>query len=84
MPYGMPLVEEMLADSFLHQLFEQFFQTLHEEAGQVQAALKTASTQLQLLLQHKLNWQFDVQEVGDDDDDNEYAPVIVQLEEACR
>lgn len=77
----MPLVQELLADSFLQQLFAQFFQTLHEEARLVQPNLKAASTQLQTLLRQRLQWDFDMKEVGDDDDD-EYAPVIVQLDEA--
>lgn len=85
-PYGMPVVEELLADSFLRHLFGQFFQVLHEEAAMVQSALKAASTQLHMLLRHKLDWQFHVQEVGtggdNDDDDDEYAPVIVQLDDA--
>lgn len=79
-PFGMPVVEELLADSFLQQLFGQFFQVLHEEGGVVQPKLKAASSQLQMLLRLKLGWEFDLEEVEDEDD--EYAPVVVQLDEA--
>lgn len=81
-PVGMPLAEEMLADSFLQQLFGQFLQYLHEESLRVQPKLKAVSRQLQELFQQKLGWDFGWQVIGpDDDDDDEYAPVIVQLDD---
>ena len=79
-PFGMPMVEELLVDSFLQQIFGQFFQTLHEEGAQVQPKLKAFSSQLQTLFRHKLGWEFDLEELEGEED--EYAPVVVQLDEA--
>lgn len=78
----MPVLEEMLADSFLQQLFGQFFQALHEEGSLVQPKLKAVSTQLQSLLRQKLGWDFEWEVIGEEDEDDEYAPVVVQLDEA--
>ena len=68
-----------MADSFLQQLFSQFFCVLHEAAG-VSPKLQAASKQLQQLLQQKLAWEFEIWDVGVDEEDDEYAPVVVQLD----
>ncbi len=75
------MVEELLADSFLQQLFARFFGMLHEEAASVDRRLQAASKQVQQLLQQKLGWEFDFQDVGLDEEEDEYAPVVVQLDE---
>ena len=81
-PLGMAsMVEEFLADSFLHQLFAKFFGMLHEEASVVNRQLQTVSKQVQQLLEQRLGWDFDVQGFGQDDEEDEYAPVIVQLDD---
>ncbi|DBA72231.1 TPA: hypothetical protein ACH3X2_010623 [Trebouxia sp. C0005] len=79
-PFGIPIIEELLADSFLQQLFAQFFNMLHEEAATVNAKLLAASKQVQQLLQEKLGWEFDFQDVGLDEEEDEYAPTVVQLD----
>jgi hypothetical protein len=79
-PFGIPIIEELLADSFLQQLFAQFFSMLHEEAATVNSKLLAASKQVQQLLQEKLGWEFDFQDVGLDEEEDEYAPTVVQLD----
>ena len=80
-PFGMPLmVEEFLADSFLQQLFAKFFSMLHEEAPLVGFKLQSVSKQLQQLLKQRLRWDCKVQGIGQEDEDDEYAPVVVQLD----
>ena len=84
MPAAFPLVEEMLADSFLHQAFQRFFEGLQDQAASaVPAELATASQQLQACLQRRLGWDFAVQDLGHPDSDDEYAPVVVALNEAA-
>ena len=80
MPAAFPLVEEMLADSFLQQAFQRFFEGLQDQA--VPPELASASQQLQACLQRRLGWDFAVQDLGHPDSDDEYAPVVVALSEA--
>ena len=75
------MVEELLADSFLQQLFAHFFEMLEEEAAAVDNQLQLASKHVQQFLQQKLGCGFDFQDVGLDEDDDEFAPVVVQLDE---
>lgn len=75
------MVEELLADSFLQQLFAQFFGMLHEEVAAANPQLHAVSKRVQQLLQQKLGWEFDFRDVGLDEEDDEYAPVVVQLDE---
>jgi len=35
---------------------------------------------VQQLLQEKLGWEFDFQDVGLDEEEDEYAPTVVQLD----
>ena len=80
-PFGMAsMVEEFLADSFLQQLFAKFFGMLYEEAPKLNSQVQSVSKQLQQLLEQRLGWDFDVHSVGQDDEDDEYAPVVVQLD----
>ncbi len=79
-PFGIPIIEELLADSFLQQLFAHFFSMLHEEGATVNSKLLAASKQVQQLLQEKLGWEFDFQDVGLDEEEDEYAPTVVQLD----
>ena len=73
----------MLADSFLHQAFQRFFEGLQDQATRaVPPELASASQQLQACLQRSLGWDFAVQELGHPDSDDEYAPVVVALNEA--
>ena len=83
MPAAFPLVEEMLADNFLHQAFQRFFEGLQDRtASAVPSELASASQQLQTCLQRCLGWDFAVQDVRQPDSDDEYAPVVVALNEA--
>ena len=83
MPAAFPLVDEMLADSFLHQAFQRFFEGLQDQAASaVPAELASASQQLQAGLQRRLGWHFAVQDLEHPDSDDEYAPVVVALNEA--
>ena len=79
-PFGLaPMVEEFLADSFLQQLFAHFFGMLYE-APKLNSQVQSVSKQLQRLLEQRLRWEFNVHSVGQDDEDDEYAPVVVQLD----
>lgn len=80
-PFGLAsMVEEFLADSFLQQLFAKFFGMLYEEALRLNSQVQSVSRQLQRLLEQRLGWDFDVHGVGQDDEGDEYAPVVVQLD----
>lgn len=80
-PFGMAaMVEEFLADSFLQQLFAKYFAMLADEAPVLNRQLQSVSKQVQQLLEQRLGWDFQVQGVGQDDDEDEYAPVVVQLD----
>ena len=84
MPFGVPMVEDLLSDSFLQQLFAQFFTMLHEESAAVDNQLKAVCKQLQNVLHTRLGWDFafeSLQQNEQDDEDDEYAPVVVQLED---
>eukprot|EP00891_Asterochloris_glomerata_P008767 jgi/Astpho2/8767/e_gw1.00128.29.1_t len=84
MPAAFPLVEEMLADSFLHQAFQRFFEGLQDQAtSAMPPGLAKASQQLQACLQRRLGWDFAVQDLGHPDSDDEYAPVVVALNEVA-
>ena len=74
------MVSEFLADSFLQQLFAKFFAMLHEEQAVVKRPMKVLAKQLQQILEQQLGWDFTVQCIGQDDADDEYAPVVVQLD----
>lgn len=79
-PFGMAsIVEEFLADSFLQQLFAKFFGVLNEEAP-INSQIRSVSKKVQQLLEQRVGWDFVVQGVGQDDVDDEYAPVVVQLD----
>ena len=80
-PFGMAsMVEEFLADSFLQQLFAKYFGMLGDEAPVVNRQLQSVSKQVQQLLEQRLGWDFDVQGTGQNDEEDEYAPVVVQLD----
>ena len=50
------------------------------EAPKLNSQVQSVSKQLQRLLEQRLGWEFDVHSVGQDDEDDEYAPVVVQLD----
>lgn len=79
-PFGMAsVVEEFMADSFLQQLFAKFFGMVNEEVS-ANSQIRSVSKQVQQLLEQRLGWDFVVQGVGQNDIDDEYAPVVVQLD----
>ena len=83
MPAPFPVVEEMLADNFWHQAFQRFSEGLQDHtASAVPSELASASQQLQACLQRCLGWDFAVQAVRQPDSNDEYAPVVVALNEA--
>lgn len=80
-PFGMAsLVDEFLADSFLQQLFAKYFGMLDDEAPLLNRQLQAVSRQVQQLLEQRLGWYFAVQGIGQDEEVDEYAPVVVQLD----
>ena len=79
-PFGLAsMVEEFLADSFLQQLFAKFFGMLYE-APNLNTQVQSLSKQLQRLLEQRLGWGLDEHGYGQGDEDDEYAPVVVQLD----
>lgn len=89
-PLGIPLVEELLPDSFLRRQFGAFFEVLHDAGGQVPAPLMQQASQLEALLRDRLGWDYRVKELGggkggvaldttDDYVDDEDQPVVVEL-----
>ncbi|KAK9826103.1 hypothetical protein WJX81_003949 [Elliptochloris bilobata] len=75
-PLGLPIAEELLADSFLRRLFARFFEAVRE-GGPRGAPVQAEVDALRRLLAERLGWDFDASELGDED--NEDAPVVVEL-----
>ncbi|MCL7042449.1 hypothetical protein MKW94_017577 [Papaver nudicaule] len=69
-------------DSFLHHLCKNFF-SLIQEASVIDGDLLSWTRKLEQLLQTTLGWEFTHNGAGDDlyDEDDEFAPVIVMLDE---
>ncbi|GBF99801.1 hypothetical protein Rsub_12554 [Raphidocelis subcapitata] len=64
-PLGLPLVEELLPDSFLRRRFAAFFEVLQEApGGRVPPALAQEAAQLESLLRDRLGWDFRVSQLG--------------------
>ncbi|GFR44545.1 hypothetical protein Agub_g5816, partial [Astrephomene gubernaculifera] len=77
------LVEEVLLsgggrECFLRHHLGTFFEVLREaEGGRLDARLRQEASELRALLSRALGWQFDGVQVLGEDDDDEYAPVVV-------
>ncbi|KAK9829455.1 hypothetical protein WJX72_005966 [[Myrmecia] bisecta] len=79
-PFGLPVMEELMADSFLKRLLARFFEMLHEAGGQVPAPLDQKARALQKLLDRQLGWRFGVAELDNEiEEEDEDAPVVVDL-----
>jgi hypothetical protein len=76
-PLGLPMVEELIEDSFLRSLSRRFFEALEDAAEAVPADLSAVAEELWQVLAERLNWDFRVEELGGSDD--EFAPVVVEL-----
>lgn len=77
-PYGSPMMDELLEDSFLHRLCSQFFGMLHEERAAVAPALAAAAGRVSELLASTLGWGAAVvTELGAEAEDED-APVVVE------
>ena len=96
---GVPLVEELLPDSFLRRRFAAFFELLAEAGGAgVPPQVARQAAELEALLRARLKWDFRVRELraeggggdgsgdGDDnaEDDDEDGPVVVELTDEQR
>ncbi|CAL1413417.1 unnamed protein product [Linum trigynum] len=71
------------ADSFLHQLFKEFF-SLVQEASVVDGDLLTWARKLKELVENELGWEFQHGSTVDGiyfAEDDEYAPVVEMLED---
>ncbi|PNW83398.1 hypothetical protein CHLRE_05g244750v5 [Chlamydomonas reinhardtii] len=81
------LVEELLLggggrDCFLRHHLATFLAVLREAApGEVEPALAAEAAELRALLGRLVGWQFDGLELLGEDEDDEYAPVVVELPE---
>eukprot|EP00850_Spirogloea_muscicola_P021903 SM000267S09854 [mRNA] locus=s267:126196:129940:+ [translate_table: standard] len=78
---------ELGQDTFLYGLFKDFFAVLGE-ARQIDGELHIQAKRLRQLLEDKLGWNLEVQELEPQqlldavDSDDEYAPVVVAEDEA--
>ncbi|EIE22542.1 AAR2-domain-containing protein [Coccomyxa subellipsoidea C-169] len=77
-PLGLPMTDELLADSFLKRLFARFYDMLHSAGGRVPPQLQAEASRLQQVLEAGLGWSFSVGELAGESDDED-APVIVEL-----
>ncbi|GIL90158.1 hypothetical protein Vretimale_16402 [Volvox reticuliferus] len=83
--HGASLVEEVLLggsgrDCFLRHHLAAFIEVLREAGpGVVDPRIQHEMTQLRAVLRQAVGWQFDGIQVLGEDDDDEYAPVVVEL-----
>ncbi|CAL8470508.1 g10050 [Coccomyxa elongata] len=78
-PLGLPMTEELLADSFLKRLFARFYDMLHTAGGSVNPQLQQAEARrLQQTLEAGMGWDFSIGELAGESDDED-APVVVEL-----
>ncbi|PRW45575.1 AAR2-like protein [Chlorella sorokiniana] len=83
-PLGAPIVDELLQDSFLRRLTTQFFQMLHEERAQVSPGLAEQAAAVSGVLQRTLGWGVQIVTDLDESEDDEDAPVVVELPEGVQ
>jgi hypothetical protein len=83
-PFGLAMVDELLADSFLRALFCRFYEGLAEEpAGglpPVPAAVQATADRLAAVVEGRLGWRLGCgggQGRGDEDEDEDDGPVVV-------
>jgi A1 cistron-splicing factor AAR2 len=83
-PFGLAMVDELLADSFLRSLFRRFYGGLaRREAGlaPVPPAVRAAADRLAAVVQARLGWRLSSGSAGEgeeeEDDEDEDGPVIV-------
>ncbi|KAG1676959.1 hypothetical protein FOA52_014835 [Chlamydomonas sp. UWO 241] len=85
-PFGVPMVEELLPDSFLRRCFGSFFQMLQENSSEVSGELATEVAGAKAVLRSRLGWEYDMRMLyadddDDDDGDDDDLPVIVDTSE---
>ncbi|CAN1122837.1 Protein AAR2 homolog [Linum perenne] len=71
------------ADSFLHRLFKEFF-TLLQEASVIDGDLLSWSRKLKEMVENELGWELQQSNSADGlyfEEDDEYAPAVVKLED---
>eukprot|EP00798_Chlamydomonas_sp_ICE-L_P014528 gene14528-20559_t len=73
-PFGVPLVEELLPDSFLRKSFAEFFGMMQENSADLSADLQREAQELKKLLRSTLGWEFDMQLLCDGSEDEEDLP----------
>ncbi|GAX79849.1 hypothetical protein CEUSTIGMA_g7289.t1 [Chlamydomonas eustigma] len=79
---GLPLIEELLPDSFLRKSFGGFFHTLQDNMDRVSNQLHREVQVLKKVLRAGLGWDFDIRILGEDDsEDEDDMPVIVDVNE---
>ncbi|KAI8464490.1 MAG: AAR2-domain-containing protein [Monoraphidium minutum] len=86
-PLGLPLVEELLPDSFLRRQFGAFFGMLEDSGGDVPPPLAQKALALEALLRDRLGWDYRITQLGgggggSDEGGDEDQPVLVELSEA--
>ena len=78
-PFGVPMADELLADSFLRALVKRFYGHLREAGpAPVPADVSAAAAGLAAVVRARLGWEVDGGEGEDDeDDDDDDGPVVV-------
>lgn len=80
-PLGTPMVEELLADSFLRRLCTGWLRWVASEGSAVPQPLSDAATSVSVLLQRALGWECGPLEElggGDDEGEDDDGPVVVE------
>uniref|UniRef100_A0A061R3I3 A1 cistron-splicing factor AAR2 n=1 Tax=Tetraselmis sp. GSL018 TaxID=582737 RepID=A0A061R3I3_9CHLO len=77
-PFGVPMVEELLAASFLRPLLGGWLEDIQDPAAEVEPDLRQEGRRIRDLLAKRLGMDLAADELSAGDQGDEYAPVIVE------
>mmetsp|Transcript_39536 Transcript_39536/g.112109 ORF Transcript_39536/g.112109 Transcript_39536/m.112109 type:complete len:435 (-) Transcript_39536:116-1420(-) len=78
-PFGVTMVEELLAASFLKPVLGNWMEDLEDAGGAVDPELLREAQLIRSLLSRRLGIHLGLTALGEEDEDDEYAPVVVDL-----
>ena len=82
MSFGLPMMDELLSDSFLRTLLGRFFSMIQSNSSSIQSHLRSEAQGLKQLLRTRMGWEFDIRFISEEDDEDEDEPTIVDMDEA--